>query len=52
MYFTVLAAGILGFIALWLNSIFKKIGLEKFAEDHFHPDENRKLIIGTWMGWL
>ncbi len=42
MYFTVLAAGILGFIALWLNSIFKKIGLEMFAEDHFHPDEEQE----------
>lgn len=41
MYFTVSIAGILGFIALWLNLIFKKIGLDHLAEDHHaHDDEH------------
>ena len=41
MYFTVFIAGILGFIALRLNLIFKKIGLDSLAEDHYtHYDDH------------
>ncbi|WP_421071007.1 MgtC/SapB family protein [Pelotomaculum propionicicum] len=40
MYFTVFIAGILGFIALRLNRIFKSIGLDSLAEDHYSPHDD------------
>ncbi len=40
MYLTVLIAAVLGFIALRLNRIFKKLGFDELAEEHtFSSDE-------------